>query len=135
MPEKQVHLWIAVNEVMRDDYRETVVELALQHLPHASADLRRFARQTLSKGIRIRGFRSVEKAPVRAAKGPIIERMQSRPDIASVVICLWAGAAQDFVDQVREAGEQTGFSFLSDWSWEQAREGFFGMVQNPGKLD
>ena len=125
MPEKQVHLWIAVNEVMRDDYRETVVELALQHLPHASADLRRFARQTLSKGIRIRVFRSVEKAPVRAAKGPIIERMQSRPDIASVVICLWAGAAQDFVDQVREAGEQTGFSFLSDWSWEQAREGFF----------
>ncbi|MCK4314517.1 MAG: hypothetical protein KAX24_01985 [Anaerolineae bacterium] len=47
MPGNPIRPWIAVNEYMQDEYRETLVDLALRHLPHASQDLRVFAKREI----------------------------------------------------------------------------------------
>jgi hypothetical protein len=53
MPGNPIRPWIAVNEYMQDEYRETLVDLALRHLPHASQDLRVFAKREISQAVTI----------------------------------------------------------------------------------
>lgn len=124
MSEKVIWPWIAVNEYMNDDYREVVVETALEHLPEASSDLAAFAREKMSH-ISVPGFRSVDRAPVIRSLEPVSEHMQRDEGVATAIICLWSEAKGDLIDRLRSTAESEGLQILPDWTWEEGREGFY----------
>lgn len=124
MTEKTVLPWIAVNNYMDDEYRSTVVELALGHLTEASSDLAAFAKQQILH-ITVAGFRSIDRAPVARAGRPVLEYMQSDNDVATAIICLWAEAKHGLVNDLRAEAELQGVQIHSSWSWQEAKEGFY----------
>jgi len=112
--------WSAVNSLMEDDYRETVVTIALRQLPAAEPDLRRLARSILTSEISIPGFRSLDRAPVGVARPHVIKRMAQSNDVVTAVICLWAEAQQPLIERLRAAAAAAGVELLPDWSWREA---------------
>lgn len=125
MSEKPIQPWIAANSYMQDEYRETLVDLALQHLPHASKDLRAFAKRELSKAITIPGFRSAHRAPVNVIRPYVVGEFERIPGVATAVICLWAEAEQKLINGLQVAAEAERLQFHPDWSWQEASGGFY----------
>ena len=123
MKELAVVPWEAVNANMTDEYREKVVEVALERLPKASKSLQRFAARALST-VSIPGFRSLSHAPERIAKRYIIKEMLTSNHITAAVICLWGDAKKNgpILDLSRTAGNY-GWRIRADWTWEEARAG------------
>jgi hypothetical protein len=126
--EEDLFPWIAVNTYMDDEYREALAEIALRHLPEASSGLVRFARKATSR-ITVPGFRSVDRAPVERAREPVVEEMLLDNDVATAVVCLWAEAEEDTVEELRSAAESEGLRFRSPWTWEEGRYGFYSFEQ------
>jgi hypothetical protein len=124
LSEKTLYPWIAVNTYMDDEYREAVAEIALRHLPEASSRLVRFAKKATSH-ITVPGFRSVDRAPVERAREPVVEEMLLDNDVATAVVCLWAEAEKDTVEELRSAAESEGLRFRLPWTWEEGRYGFY----------
>ncbi len=124
MTTRQIRPWLFVNVPMYDDYRENVVDVALQHLPQAATALQLFAGQALS-AIRIPGFRSLSRAPQEVVKRHTIQAMQKDNRVTTAVICLWAEAKQDRIAKLTEIVTGLGWHIRPDWSWEQAQEGFY----------
>ena len=85
MSENPVQSWIAVNAYMHDEYRETVVDVALRHLRSASEDLRTFAQRELSRAVTIPGFRTPYRAPVNVARQPVAREMRQATGVATAV--------------------------------------------------
>jgi hypothetical protein len=124
MSEHPIQPWIAVNGYMDDEYREIVVNLALQHFPNASRELRAFAKRELSKAVTVAGFRSFDRAPVDVVRRHVMRQMERHPGVATAVVCLWAEAEAKSIDELQAAAEAKGLDFYTDWSWQEAREGF-----------
>jgi len=125
MPANPIQPWIAVNNYLQDEYRETLADLALRNLPDASRDLRVFAKRELSKAITIDGFRSFDRAPVDVALRHVVRQMEWNPGVATAVICLWAEAEEKLINELQAAAEAKGLEFRPDWSWQEAKEGFY----------
>ena len=125
MPGNPIRPWIAVNEYMQDEYRETLVDLALRHLPHASQDLRVFAKREISQAVTISGFRSFDRAPVEVARWHVVRQMEQNTGVVTAVICLWARAEKKLINELQTAAEAKGLRFCPDWSWQEAKEGFY----------
>lgn len=123
MTENYLEPWITVNALMKDDFRETVVTIALTQIPAASADLRRRARNILTSEVSVPGFRSMDRAPVGVARQHVIKRMALSDDVFTVVICLWAEAQQSLIDSLRVAAESAGVTLQPDWTWQKAWRG------------
>jgi hypothetical protein len=121
--ERKLYPWIAVTEIMDDEYRHAVVEIALGHLRQASNDLARFAKNSMSY-MTVPGFRSVDRAPVDRARDIVGEEMLLDNDVATAVICLWAEAKADLVEELRSVAESEGLHLSSPWTWEEGGEGF-----------
>ena len=128
MSEVNLFPWIAVNRCMNDEYRETVVEIALKHRLEAPSELVRFARKATSH-ITVPGFRSVDRAPVERAREPVAEEMLLDDDVATAVICLWAEAKNDLVEELRSAAQSEGLRFELPWTWEEGKLGFYAFEQ------
>lgn len=124
MSEKTVLPWIAVNNYMNDRYRGAVVEVALQHLAEASSDLAAFAKEQMSH-IKVAGFRSIDRAPATKAWKPVLEHMQWDNGVATAIICLWAEAKREVLNDLRSVAESRGVQIQSPWSWQEAMEGFY----------
>ena len=131
MSEKPIQPWIAANGYMHDEYRETVANVALQHFPHASRELRAFAKRELSKAITIPGFRTFNRAPVSVSLPHVVEKIERAPGVATAVICLWAEAEKKLIDELQAAAEAKGLQFRSDWSWQEAQEPSGRCCQHP----
>lgn len=124
MPEKPILPWISVNNYMQDEYRATVVDLALRHLAHASKDLREFAKRKLSEAVAVRGFRSFDRAPVDVARPYVVKEMKQAPGVATAIICLWAESERKLIQELQVAAEAEGLRFHAGWSWQEAQAGF-----------
>lgn len=125
MSEIQVQPWLAIKEYMDDEYRETVVDIALRHLPQASKDLRQFAKHVLSKAIIVPGFRTFTRVPISIACRYAETEFQQDPLVATVIVCLWAEAGQGYINNLKAAAEASGLYFNPDWSWPEAAKGFY----------
>ncbi len=122
---EQVIPWIAaVVESMREDYRETVVDIALRQLPRASSELKFWVEREVSTSISVDGFRSFVRAPASKARRPVIVKMQHVPVVAAAMICLWAEAQQELIRKVRTEAMKAGLRFDPEWSWQKAVHGF-----------
>jgi len=125
MSENPVQPWIAVNNYMQDEYRETVANLALQHFPDASRDLRAFVKRELSRTVKIDGYRSFDRAPAEVVQRHVVRQMEYKPGVITAIICLWAEAEQESIGELQAVAEARGLQFRSDWSWQKAKEGFY----------
>ena len=118
--------WIQVNRYMEDGYREIVVDGALNQLTKVSGKLKQFARQELLKFTGVPGYRTAYHARSRPSKlrSYIVQEIKREDSLATLVICLWAVEHQSVIEAVQTKAETVGFSIKSDWSWQEAKDGF-----------
>ncbi|RME56405.1 hypothetical protein D6779_10665, partial [Candidatus Parcubacteria bacterium] len=125
MSEVKTIPWIAVNEMMTDEYRKTVCEIALEHLPHASKELRIFAKNAISNAVFIKGFRSPLKAPGKVLLKAVIDAFQTKRMVATAIISLWAEAQEALLQELRDSALKVGgFQFDEQCTWRRASQGF-----------
>jgi len=126
MSTRVVYPWIAINDEMNDDYRNTVVEIGLNHLNAATPDLAAHAKRVLSHYVRIRGFRSnwVDNAPVGRCLPTVIIAFTRNDKVTSTVIALWAEAKVDVIMELSAASENVLFAPYDNFDWEDAVQGF-----------
>lgn len=130
MADKVVQPWIAVNEKMDDEYRATVIQIALRHWPHALPNLRSYADESL-KYIAIPGFRSIHKAPVPAAVPHVIKAFKKRQSVASAIICLWSETQEEIIRDLSLKAKEAGINLKVEWSWEDAKSGYLDYDEIP----
>jgi len=117
--------WVAVNERMHDEYRQSVAEAALAHLPNASPDLAHYAKDRLEKYIKIQGFRSwTERAPLTKRLNAVIERMQNNNEVMTAIISLWAESRMDTLRELQLEAERARVQFRQGVSWQDCTHGF-----------
>jgi hypothetical protein len=66
---------------------------------------------------------------------PVAEEMLLDNDVATAVICLWAEAKEDLVNELKSAAESEGLRFHSPWTWEEGKDGFYSFDQIAGLRD
>jgi len=90
MPEKEKFLpFIAINEFMRDDYRQKVITEVLSHLDKISNDQRTTINRSISKFVTVPGFRNSNLAPVGLKAKSSAELFGSLSDFTGAVIEGW----------------------------------------------
>lgn len=124
MTEPTLNHWNSVTGYMEPDFRTVVVEIALHQREHASADLRKIVNAAFSE-VKVPGFRSFQRAPVRVAL-PYVERKfsQSR-EVANAIIALWSEAQTTIISEIRVRGKDDGLFFKTPWTWGEAAEGYY----------
>lgn len=124
MISKIVKPWITVNEIMDDEYRATVIQLALGHWSEALPDLRQYANESLGH-IAIPGFRSLFKAPVRTALPFVIREFKQKQSVASAIICLWSETQQNVINDLSIKTIEAGIELNPEWMWREAKTGYY----------
>ncbi len=124
MTETNVLQWIAVNEMMDDEYRQVVVTEALSYLPKAPAELNKFALDILKKTIQVNGFRSYQSIPPYLAKKQIIKEFKNNDSLVTAMICLWAEKQHELIKTLAQAARAANILIPEKWDWQSARHGF-----------
>ncbi|MCG3141503.1 MAG: hypothetical protein HDKAJFGB_02789 [Anaerolineae bacterium] len=130
MAEFVLHDWQEVNYYMRDDYRLLVAGMALKQLASADAELQTMARTTFN-ALPAQGARSFSKAHPIEQRKAIAKGMQNLPQIAALVMALWAAAAQEPIHLLKQAAQMAGLEFNDAFDWRQGMEGFFTFEDIP----
>jgi hypothetical protein len=125
--------WIAVNEFMSDEYRSIVIKRALSHLPQATYELKHFACLTLDK-LKVPGFRSFALANSPASRYRVIpvvaEAFQDNLEVAAAIICLWAEASREIIEELRLAATAAkGLTFVPELTWDTGRKGYIDFAE------
>ena len=120
--------WVTANGYMSDEYRLIVIKRALSHLSRATNDLRHFASLALDK-LKVPGFRSFALAntPISRHRAiPVVtEAFQHSPTVATAIICLWAEANQQIIEELRLAAiAASDLKFAPEWTWRASRAGY-----------
>jgi len=118
----QIFPWLLVNKLMNDEYREIIVRDALIHYKQTSGSLRKFATNSFA-GINVPGFRTLFKAPVSKAAPLVIKDFQQYDRVTTAVICLWAEAQRDVIEDVKRECVNQGYYFVEPWTWQDAMIG------------
>jgi hypothetical protein len=124
MTETNVLQWIAVNEMMDDEYRQLVVADALSYYPKASPELNKFALDILKKTIHMNGFRSFQSIPPHIAKMQVIKEFKINDQLATAIICLWAEKQHEIIKTLSNAAREANIPIPETWDWHEARHGF-----------
>ena len=124
MTETNVLQWIAVNEMMDDEYRHLVVADALSYYPKASPELNKFALDILKKTIHMNGFRSFQSIPPHIAKMQVIKEFKINDQLATAIICLWAEKQHEIIETLSNAAREANIPIPEKWDWHEARHGF-----------
>jgi hypothetical protein len=124
MTETNVLQWVAVNEMMDDEYRQLVVADALSYQPKASSELNKFALDILKKTIRMNGFRSFQSIPPQMAKMQVIKEFKINDLLATAIICLWAEKHHEIIETLKNAAREANIPIPEKWDWHEARDGF-----------
>jgi hypothetical protein len=124
MTETNVLQWVAVNEMMDDEYRQLVVADALSYYPKASPELNKFALDILKKTIHMNGFRSFQSIPPHMAKIQAIKEFKINDQLATAIICLWAEKQHEIIESLANAAREANILIPEKWDWHKARQGF-----------
>ena len=85
----------ALDNMMREDYREAVVKVVLEQHDRVSAGTKRQLRQVLRQNVEINGFRDLFRAPVTRRLQPTLEMFRKSPRVLEAVIVTWVEIHQD----------------------------------------
>ena len=132
MTEKQVLPWvaIAINEMMEDRYRDIVVKSALNHYYHLPKKLNKFVTGILKQATdnkkvkEFKGYRPFPEAPMEKVREFVSAEFKNSNAIATIIICMWADANQQLIQNLKGSAQNAGFIFSDNWDWEKARIGF-----------
>ncbi len=91
MADQTLNRWITVNGFIEPEFRDLVVEIALEQREQASIELRKMVNGALSS-IVVPGFRSFQKAPIKVAIPYVVKQFQKRREVTVAIICLWSEA-------------------------------------------
>jgi len=130
MPNLTLHEWIQVNHNMRDDYRLLVATMAARQIQSVEPELQKMARAAFG-AIPVPGARSFFKGDLIQQRKALAKTMQTEPNVAALVIALWAHAAQAQINLLKQAGEQAGLQFDPAWDWHQGVNGFYQFEEIP----
>ncbi len=122
--------WIGVNHYMRDDYRLLVAAMAARQIQNAPAELQTLVRKAFD-AIPVPGARSFFRADLIGQRKALAKAMQNQPQVAALVIALWAQAAEAQINLLKQAGEMAGLEFDAAWNWQKGAEGFFVFEEIP----
>lgn len=128
--ERFLHPWVDVNSYMREDYRLLVATMAARQLKSAPTELATLARRAFD-AIPVPGARSFFRADLLGQRKALAKMMQSAPQVSTLVIVLWAGAAEAQINLLKQAGETAGLEFATEWDWSKGMEGFFDFNDIP----
>ncbi len=129
MNQQVTYPWVAINEVMNDEYRNTVVEIGLNHLNAATPELAAHAKRILSNNVKIAGFRAnwVDHAPVSRCVSHVSKAFTRNNNVTLIIIALWAEAKADVIMELSTSSENVLPTPYDDFDWEDSVQGF---VQN-----
>lgn len=124
MSEFHLHNWVDVNAYMREDYRLLVAAMAARQVPSAVPELQTLARNAFNS-IPVPGARSFSKADLVQQRKALAKAMPGSSEITSLVIALWAIAADSYMTLLKQAGTMAGLEFNQEWTWQKGIEGFY----------
>jgi len=130
MSEPILNDWVDVNSYMRDDYRLLVATMAARQLKNADTELQTLAR-TAFGSVSVPGARSFFRADLVQQRRALAKAMQTQPQVAALVIALWAQAAESHVTLLKQAGEQAGIQFSDQFNWQTGIKGFYAFEDIP----
>lgn len=130
MTELILHQWIEVNHYMRDDYRLLVCAMAARQIVNSNPELQSLARTGFS-AIPVPGARSFARADLIGQRKALAKTMQTIPQVASLVMALWANAAESYINTLKLAGETAGIEFAPDFDWHTGMNGFYAFEDIP----
>lgn len=122
--------WVSVNSYMRDDYRLLVAAMAARQVKEAPTELQMLARTAFGT-IPVPGARSFFRADLIQQRKALAKTMQTQAQVASIVVALWALAADSYLNLLKQSGETAGLQFDRDYGWEKGMQGFYDFEQIP----
>ncbi len=103
MSEKEKFLpFIAINEFMRDDYRQKVITEVLSHIDKIPNDQRITINRSISKFVKVPGFRNSSLAPAGLKAKSSVELFGTLSDFTGAVIEGWFRLHPDLAKTVFE---------------------------------
>lgn len=90
----------AVNDFMREDFRQDVVRQVLQALPQLPNELRAMVDRQTKRSVRVPGFRSGDKAPVAMRIRPTADAFEKSPQLVGAILSAWASAHAELRTQI-----------------------------------
>jgi len=124
MSKNDLHKWVEINTLMRDDFREEVLDLALNHLNNASGELKSFAKTRLRDNLTIPGFRNPLRAPHQLLRTHLLDEMQTNAAVSDAILCLWGDAQSALIERLCQELKQGGFGEVDYCLWNSAKLGF-----------
>jgi len=100
----------AINEFMRDDYREKVNELVFNSYLSLDDNIQRSINNHMNKVVKIPGFRNSSKAPHHVKRNYFIKAFEKSPGFVATILNAWAGVHEDLQLRV--------YSFLLQRGWD-----------------
>lgn len=102
----------AINEFMRDDYRQTVLHEVLTQLDEIQPELKKEISTTLSRRVKIPGFRNSNLAPIAMKAKNAANLFQQSARFASLIVDSWASLHPEL--------KTTVWKMLTERGWEPA---------------
>jgi hypothetical protein len=100
----------AINEFMREDYRQHVIRTALNALSSMPEDIREPVDRLTKKIVQVPGFRNSTKAPVMMRLKPTEDSFKKNPQLVAAILAAWAYLNPELMQQI--------YDLLVSRNWE-----------------
>jgi hypothetical protein len=100
----------AINEFMREDYRQAVVRAALHSTQQLPAEYREAIEKQTKRTVKVPGFRNSALAPAGVRVAPTASAFEKSPDLVGAILAAWAETHTELRQQV--------FDLLTERGWE-----------------
>jgi len=100
----------AINEFMRDDYRQKIVQTVLARTSSLSGPLRGHLQSLIKRQVQVPGFRNSTLAPTGVKLRPTASAFEKHPDLAAAILSAWSELNPDLQSRVYE--------ILKEREWE-----------------
>jgi hypothetical protein len=102
----------AINEFMRPEYRQAVIQSTLQALPSLPANHQSTINGFLKKSVKIPGFRNSLLAPTPLKVKPSISTFEKNPGFVAAVLSAWSSTLPDLRQKVFELLTERGWDVM-----------------------
>jgi hypothetical protein len=102
----------AINEFMREDYRQSVVRSVLHAMSQLPSETRAAIEKQTKRSVKVPGFRNSTLAPAGVRVAPTASAFQKYPDMVGAILSGWAEIHSDLRQQVFELLTERGWELL-----------------------
>lgn len=102
----------AINEFMRDDYRQEIIRKVLSSQSDLSLNCREAITSITRRFVQVPGFRNSSKAPFLKRIKPTAEAFVSSPNVTAVILSAWSDLHYNLQQRVFELLNSRGWSIF-----------------------